>query len=245
MRGIAAALLVVGALAVPAHADHERYLTVSGDGPGYVDVRFTSPVSLDGGLTKFRTSGSVAGLYVRPLTRGVTAYEVVVSVRDVGLLGGGVAELPAGTYRVYLVTDGHASVRILAKGLHDHVTVRASHRVPMTVSGGRVELREDGALRYRGERTTRIRGGRSYTMSAFRMTIPQSDVPVWGDVKDCIGSEAECAPGASDGYVPGRRTTTWGSHTYPQGTVSPGVLHQRYSGTANAEVFVFAMEIPL
>ncbi|HEX8002246.1 MAG TPA: hypothetical protein VF519_06090 [Mycobacteriales bacterium] len=246
MRRLAVALLVLGALAAPARADHERFFTVSGNGPGYVDVRFPTAVRLDGGLTKFRTTGRVAGVYVHPLTRGITASELVVSVRDIGLVGdsSGAVTLPAGAYRVYLISDGRASLRMLAHGLRDNVTVQAAHRAPMRLDSGPVTIRPDGPLRYRGERAVRLRGGGAYVSTAYSVTIPKSDVPTWGRLQHCLGDAAQCES-ATDGYVPSGRTSQWGQQSYPPGSIDgPTVLRERYAGTAQATVVTFAVEIP-
>jgi hypothetical protein len=247
---LAVALLVAGA-AMPAYADHDRFLTISGDGTGYVDLRLDSEVTLDPTFAKFSTSGRVAGYYVRRAGSPWDApYAFGASVRDVGVNGGS-SKLAPGAYRVYLVADGRASVRILARGLHRNVTARVAHRGALTVDVARVDPGPDVVpARYRGSHGTRLRGGNTFVLAMSKAVV--TGAPGWGEIKSCLGAAqaGSACESATDGLEPRGRITGKGTYTAsrtfrPTEVPGPTTLHQRYAGTADADVVTATLELSL
>lgn len=249
MRTALAALAVLGATVVPAYADHDRFLTVSGDGTGYVDVTLAEDTMLDPRYVRIQATGRVAGLYVRPLAGSGREF-VLITVRDSERIALSPGELPAGRYRVHLVADRRASVRVLARGLRHNIAERVRHRRPLTVNAGRLDVREDSPGRYRGQMATSVRGRGSIVWTAFREHYDDAPVRGWGGVEDCFERPGEPCDDTLKGYVPmGRVDLTspggWTRHEItPQ---QPGaVLRQTYYGTAKPrEVRVLAVEVVL
>jgi len=252
MRGyaVAVALLVAGT-AVPAYADHDRFLTISGDGAGYVDVRFDTQVTFESQWSRYTTTGRVAGYYVRGVGAAWDApYAHAVSVRDFGVAAGSSA-LPPGTYRVYLVADGRASVRIHVRGLRHDLSVRVAHRRPLTADVARVDPQPDVVpARFRGAHGTRLRGGATFVVTMSKATL--SSAPGWGEVKRCLvpaGAESACES-PTDGLEPRGQVTGKGTYTTsgtyrPTEVPGPATLYQRYAGTSDADVTTATLELTL
>lgn len=141
--------LLLGLLAAPAPAA-ERDLLLLGDGTGAVEITLTEPAALDLHEMTFRTTGQVAGLAV--MDRRGELVAATVNVRrwvegaprppgPVTTTPPGVTRLAAGRYRLVLVTDGPATVRVRVPATGGLArTLRAAARVPARAE--LVDLRE-------------------------------------------------------------------------------------------------------
>jgi hypothetical protein len=131
------ALLLAAAPAARAAGIH--YLVVRGSGAAVVDVTFAHPfrLLLDGTapVPRVTTRGTYAGVWVENLRAGNLGAGVAVVPAMRGL-GGDVpmtwgytdSRLPAGHYRVHLLTDGPSEVRVAATGLGRDVALRSAGR---------------------------------------------------------------------------------------------------------------------
>lgn len=130
-----AALLVTPA--VPATAQPAaRTLTVTGVANAYTDVTFSSRVHLStaahaGSPPRFEGSGTYSGVYVTPLhgngpAAGTILLRGLPLLSDVPFPLSGTDWLPAGRYRVHLLGDAPATVRIRVDGLRRDVLVRTA-----------------------------------------------------------------------------------------------------------------------
>ncbi|HEV2889491.1 MAG TPA: hypothetical protein VGX28_03875 [Frankiaceae bacterium] len=252
-RRLLAAVLLLGATAVPAYADHDRFLTVTGDGSGYVDVTFDTEVTLDTLYTQYRTSGRVSGIYVHKTGASLADDVIAIQEHGFGVVRSGPYEpLPAGKYRVYLVADGRATVRVLARGLRHNVAARVTRRTRVPVSAERMDVRADSPVRYRGDTRTPLRGHGSMVLAAYRTTLPKREVPAtWGGVEICVEQPGEQpCDDTTAGLVPTGRTGSTSAYGSSRFTTARdgagGVLRQRYAGTAEpTEVWTMTVEIPL
>lgn len=131
---------------VPAEATSAvRTLTVRGAGNTFTDVTFTARVRLSTAASsktppEYTTDASYAGVFVAPLGRpGPGAGTVLlrgmpVLSRLAFALGPPQEWLPPGRYRVHLLGDAPATVRIRAEGLRRDLTVTTTR--PSSVRGG-------------------------------------------------------------------------------------------------------------
>lgn len=157
------------------------------------------------------------------------------------LTTGGATTLPAGAYRVYLVADRPATVRILMHGLPRNVTLPVTRRTGLTVSAGEIPVRREAA-RWAGHRVATVRGGpRSLVVTLLSMRIPERPVPLvptsWGDTWTCEAPAGATA--CEDRMEPARglapeqqsRSTTQ-RRTGPAGSYAgPTTLFQHYAGS--------------
>lgn len=138
MRRALAAALLVGLTAVPAPAA-ERDLLLLAHGTAAVEVVLRAPAELDLRAMTFRTTGQVAGLAVMDVRGELVGLTVNVRRWVEGTsrapapvsTSPGPVQLAAGRYRLVVVTDGPADVRVRAPAKGPLArTLRATHRVP-------------------------------------------------------------------------------------------------------------------
>lgn len=141
--------VLLGLLAAPAPAA-EGDLLLLGNGTGAVEITLTTPAELDLRAMTFRTTGQVAGLAI--MDRRGELVAATVNVRrwvegaarppePVATTPPGPLTLPKGRYRLVLVTDGPAEVRVRVPATGGLArTLRAAARVPARAE--LVDLRE-------------------------------------------------------------------------------------------------------
>jgi hypothetical protein len=133
-----AAVLPVTATAAPRF----RTLTVQGPGNTYADVSFSSRVRLATSMTsemrpRYTATGTYAGVYVTPVhgpgpAAGTFLMRAFRMLSDLPFpLGPVDAWLPPGRYRVHLLGDAPATVRISVEGLGRDVSVRTATPSPV------------------------------------------------------------------------------------------------------------------
>lgn len=147
-RRLGAVLVLVAALnlysASPAAPATPGRLTLSGDASGYVDVVFTAPTAFDDEKAAIAGHGRYTGLVLDRLDRRASDpyYDFeYVWFRDAhigtpaetgGALGLGHrgAPLPAGRYRIYLLTEGPGSISFpILEGASRTLSLRPVHRI--------------------------------------------------------------------------------------------------------------------
>jgi hypothetical protein len=135
---LALAALLVALTAVPAPAA-ERDLLLLARGTAGVEVTLRAPAELDLPAMTFRTSGQVAGLAVLDARGELVALSVNVRRWVEGAArppapvttAAGPVRLAQGRYRLVVVTDGPADVRVRVPATGGLArTLRARHRVP-------------------------------------------------------------------------------------------------------------------
>ena len=125
---LAALVLALGALAVPAHAAKPATLTIKAARSGYVEQTFPSGVTLRAATSTAATSGSYAGFYLQPLSRAaqdgwgrVWFKQFTHEAFDpVGVSLGQPAwwewRVPAGRYRIHVFGDAAVVARLTFTG---------------------------------------------------------------------------------------------------------------------------------
>lgn len=135
------ALLVIGVLGFPlsaATAAPSRVLTVTGAPNAFTEVSFPTQVRLATSATakarpSYATKGTYAGVYVEPVhgngrVAGTLLLRAMPSLSNVPFPIGAEAWLPPGRYRVHLIGDAPATVRISVEGLRRDLTVVTKNR---------------------------------------------------------------------------------------------------------------------
>jgi hypothetical protein len=127
-------------VAPAARAADPHYLVVRGRGPAVADVTFAHPFQLllDPGRPApyVTTRGTYAGIWVEDVRARKNLGVGVAVVPAMRGLGGDVplawgytqSELPAGRYRVHLLADGAAEIRVPVTGLSHDVVVKPTGR---------------------------------------------------------------------------------------------------------------------
>ena len=176
--------LLLGLLAAPAPAA-ERDLLLVGDGTGAVEITLRAPASLDLDAMTFRTTGQVAGLAIMDARGELVAASVNVrrwvegAARPpdpVATTPPGPTSLPAGRYRLVLVTDGPAQVRVRVPATGGLArTLRASARVP--ASAELIDLRDVPPEEHTRRALSLRRGGAAIAVLHERSTAHVASLP--------------------------------------------------------------------
>lgn len=187
---------VLGLLAAPAPAADRDLLLLAG-GTAAVEITLRAPAQLDLGAMTFRTSGQVAGLAVMDV-RG----ELVGAAVNVRRWVEGAARppapvstspapirLPAGRYRLVVVTDGPADVRVRVPATGALArTLRATARVP---AGARLRDLRDVPLGEHSRTPVRLRhGGALIGVLHERSTAHLASLP---EVCFAVPGAADCS----------------------------------------------------
>lgn len=138
--GLVALAVLGGSLGAPATAGASSVLRLSGRGTGYVDVTLSAPTTFDEQRARLTTTGSYVGWWItrvgeRATSQGNHAGGVRFalqsppgSVHPDYDFGFRTKPLDPGRYRLYLATDGQATVTVTATGLPRSVSLTPVRR---------------------------------------------------------------------------------------------------------------------
>lgn len=235
--GVGAGLVLATALVAPAQAHHERYITLTGSRSGYVDMTFTRDVAFFTHLSRFGGSASLAGFVVRRLDQPMDPISSLW-IRGRSPITQGIKAVVPGRYRIHLLADGPATIRIHTEGgVRSHLTPRLRPS-PVVTNGGPIPVGKQATQRWYGERTTRVPFEASMVFAAYHVTLPPTTMPTWGSVTSCTTTGEAVCPGADTaGYVPPSATpprSAYGS-SYSAGYVRGDVIHHYYAGSTRPE----------
>lgn len=212
MRLALAAAVLVGLTAVPAPAA-ERDLLLLSRGTAAVEITLRAPASLDLRAMTFRTTGQVAGLAVLDARGELVGLSVNVRRWVEGAArppapvstAPGPVRLPKGRYRLVVVSDGPADVRVRVPATGALArTLRARHRVP--AGAELVDLRDLPVGEHVRRPAQLRRGGALVGVLHARSTVHVASLP-----EVCFAR-----PGAAD------CSAAEGTSAVLVGTTSPG-----------------------
>lgn len=139
-------MIVASLLVMPsaqAQVSGSASIILTGSRTGYVDLTFTGPVTLDEFRAKFEYSGTYSGWFIHKLGEAVdTAGDEAGSAAIRSLVPAGDPptspsfefafgfnpELSAGSYRLYLLSDGPSTVTIPVEGISKDIRFRPRAR---------------------------------------------------------------------------------------------------------------------
>jgi hypothetical protein len=150
----ALATCATAVLAPMTHAAGPAYLRVVGSSSSYVDVTLRAPMALDYTRIRIQAKGSLAGVYVEPLTglpeeglgfvvpltfraSGLDLHPLLLgrAENDADRLDGPPATLQPGRHRVHLLADGPATISLPLVGARTtSLSLRPTRRSAVTAS---------------------------------------------------------------------------------------------------------------
>ena len=259
-RILLAILLLVGAMVPGAAAALEEStspsISIVGKRTSFIDVRFDKSFSLDEGSTKITTRGEFAGWLIHPLGRPASYGDGDIGgaymLRDVAptdpqygphlfTMYIGEQTFPAGRYRIYLLADGPAEIRIpMLQGA-------TSKRLrPIRATGARwtakdIPLVAPGVVKDSVSQPIRV-GRRSLTFNSLYLyseegaTIQDTQSCLRDRTEEAAPPEQNCEGGGWLGSVLHARqdyefTLTY---TYPPGSVAAGKYYAFAKARATA-----------
>lgn len=155
---LAIAILLAAAPATPVEAGRPTEIVLNGKRSGFAQIRVGQRVGLEccglepvtqNGQTRLRTTGftarttgTYAGFVIERVADGrimkmavrVPALDLRVGRVPTFISFGRFNDLPRGRYRVHLLTDGRATVRIVADGLSSDVFLQPNRRSPVSAT---------------------------------------------------------------------------------------------------------------
>lgn len=250
---VSCALALLAGGLVPAEASHTlRTLTVRGSRNAYVDVTFKSSFRLyrdefDGNPPVFSAKGAYAGVYLTRLGGGDDESPSAGTLLVAGMpgwrdwaLGFGTGDyLSAGRYRVHLLADAQATVKVSVAGLAKDLTLTPTTR---SRTRGRLVHRTVNGVDLPVDRTFIPVNLRAPTMTV--LAASHDATGAGGDQRICLHTPDDARPCELGGGIGGGFTVVGTPGAYGMGTamfVYPG---EAPAGEAEAEYVDATVGVP-
>lgn len=232
-----ATLLVACALVVPARAATDEGIVLRGSRTAYVDLYVYASTTITPADLRMSGRGSYVGFYMSPAPADPATVGALVMPRvgatgatssDLMSLGAG-WDVRAGKYRVFLLTDGPATVFIPIKG-QGYRGWTPTHRAPLSVRRADFDV-EPGSAGETMRQPVSVSARSLVVTAGVASSASLTGVDM---LNVCVTAATTCslpptAPTAST-RLPGGRAWTYGTALVPAGWYSGVIDVQRVGG---------------